>query len=170
MLFHARILAGCKRLRRTLDILLDDAHPYFGALGVWYGRAETVALKPIQEIEGYSKAPSPAWGWAGKLGAALEMKYAAARNIILLLWILVGVGAAIYVFLSVYLTHRRQWNEALQVECVRQGQWVEEAVYHNLQQLEALRGFVETTYTETSVPVLTQTLFQQTMQRTAATR
>ena len=98
------------------------------------------------------------------------MKYAAARNTILFLWILVGVGVAIYVFLSIYLTHHRQWNEALQVECVRQGQWVEQAVYHNSQQLEAMRGFVETTYTEASVPILTQTLFQKTMQRTAVTR
>ena len=140
------------------------------ALGTWHGVTGSAAHKPVQESDGYSKAQSPAWGWAGKLGAALQMKYAAARNTILALWLLLGLGVATYVFASVYLTHRRQWTEALQAECVREGQRVEEVVYQNSQEVAALRGFVETTYMETSPPILTQSLFQQNTQRTAFTR
>lgn len=140
------------------------------ALGTWHGVTGSADHKPVQESDGYSKAQSPAWGWAGKLGAALQMKYAAARNIILALWLLVGFGVAMYVFLSVYLTHHQQWNKALQVDCLREGQRVEEVVYQNSQEVAALRGFVETMYMETSPPILTQSLFQQNTQRTAFTR
>ena len=140
------------------------------AFGTWHGVTGLAAHKPVPESDGHNKSQSPARGWAGKLEAALSMKYAAARNTILVLWLLVGLGIATYVFLSAYLTHRSQWKETLQAECVREGQRVEEVVFQNAQQLAALRGFVETTYTETSPPILTQSVFQQNTQRTAFTR
>ena len=126
------------------------------ALGTWHGVTGSAAHKPVRESDGYNKAQFPAWAWAIKLGVTL--------------WLLVGLGMAAYLFLSAYFTQGGQWKEALQVECVQEGQRVEEVVFQNSQQLAALRGFVETTYTETSPPILTQSLFQQNTQRTAFTR